>query len=193
MPYKDPQKQKEYQDRWKATHPEKVREYGRESEKRESTKETRKRYQQSEAGKESSQRRQEKYRGTEKSNARYKRYHESHPNLGRDNWYKGEHGITLAEFEAQIEKQNNLCPIGNHPFGPRGRQWNSPCQDHDHETGENRAILCKNHNSMLGLAHDSVEELESAILYLQSFKKMTGELQCLTPQQFADRSQERSN
>ena len=124
----------------------------------------------SEAAKASNARRQEKYRGTEKSNARYNRYHEAHPNLGRDNWYKGEHGITLAEFEAQILKQNGLCPIGNHPFGPFGRQGDSPCQDHDHKTGENRAILCKNHNSMLGLANDSIGDLESAILYLSSFK-----------------------
>lgn len=125
----------------------------------------------SEAAKASNKRRQAKYIGTEKSNARYRRYHAAHPNLGRDNWYKGEHGITLVEFEAQIVKQNHLCPIGNHPFGLRGRQGDSPCQDHDHETGENRAILCKNHNSMLGLAHDSVDDLESAILYLKSFKK----------------------
>ena len=193
MPYKDPQKQKEYQERWKAAHPDKVREYGQESEKRESIKETRKRYQQSEAGKESSKRRQEKYRGTEKSKERFKRYRERHPGLGRENWYKGQYGVTPEEFEAQVAKQNNLCPIGNHPFGPRGRQADSPCQDHDHRTGENRAILCKNHNSMLGLANDSIEDLESAILYLKSFKKETGESQCRMPLQSVGGSPEPSN
>ena len=148
----------------------------------------------SEAAKASIKRRQEKYRGTEKSKERFKRYHANHPNLGRDNWYKGEHGITLAEFEAQIEKQHGLCPIGNHPFGPVGRRGDSPCQDHDHKTGENRAVLCKNHNSMLGLANDSVADLQSADLYQKSFEKVQqGELQCPTPQQFDGRLQERSN
>lgn len=172
MPYKDPQKQKEYQDRWKAEHPDKIREYGQESEKRESTKETRKKYRQSEAGKVSLKRRQDKYRGTEKSKSRFRRYHANHPELGRNNWYKGEHGITLAEFEAQIVEQNNLCPIGNHPFGPRGKKRDSPCQDHDHESGQNRLILCRNHNVALGLFNDSIEDMQQAILYLQSFKKV---------------------
>jgi hypothetical protein len=125
----------------------------------------------SEAAKASNKRRQAKYNATEKSKERFKRYRERHPELRRENWYKGQYGVTLEAFEAQIEAQNNLCPIGNHPFGKRGRNDDSPCQDHDHETGTNRAILCKNHNSMLGLARDSVEDLESGILYLKSFEK----------------------
>lgn len=172
MPYKDPQKQKEYQDRWKANNPEKVREYGRESEKRESIKETRKRYQQSEAGRASNKRRQEKYNATEKSKDRSKRYREKHPELRRENWYKGQYHVTLEEFEAQIAAQNNLCPIGNHPFGERGKDADSPCQDHNHKTGENRAILCRNHNVMLGLIHDSIADLESAISYLNGYRKV---------------------
>ena len=126
----------------------------------------------SEAAKASIKRRQDKYRGTEKSKERFRRYHANHPELGRENWYKGEHGITLAEFEAQIVAQNNLCPIGNHPFGERGKKADSPCQDHNHETGENRAIICRNHNVMLGLAADSVEILEAAILYLRQYEKV---------------------
>ena len=124
----------------------------------------------SEAAKASLKRRQAKYRGTEKSKERFQRYRANHPELGRDNWYNGEHGITLVEFEAQIASQNNMCPIGNHPFGKRGKDADSPCQDHNHLTGENRAILCRNHNVMLGLTHDSIEELEAAIQYLQQWK-----------------------
>jgi hypothetical protein len=147
----------------------------------------------SEAAKASNARRQERYRGTEKSNARYKRYHEAHPDLGRDNWYKGQYRVTLAEFEARIEKQQGLCPIGNHPFGPMGRRGDSPCQDHDHKTGENRAILCKNHNSMLGMANDNPEIFAAAILYLQSFKNDKGELPCPTHLPLDAKSQELSN
>ena len=125
----------------------------------------------SEAAKASIKRRQEKYRGTEKSKERFRRYHANHPNLGRDGWYRGQYHVTLAEFEAQIERQHGLCPIGNHPFGPIGKGKGSPCQDHDHETGENRLVLCREHNVGLGCFKDSPDELEQAILYLRSFKK----------------------
>ena len=115
---------------------------------------------------------------------RTKRWRENHPEhwktlnkrTSRTRYYKHEHGITEAEFETQIEKQHGLCPIGNHPFGPRGKTAGAPCQDHDHETGENRLILCREHNVGLGCFKDSVLELEAAVLYLSSFKKFTGEI-----------------
>lgn len=93
----------------------------------------------------------------------------------RNRGYKCEYGVTEAEFEARIVEQNNLCPIGNHPFGRRGKSKISPCQDHDHESGENRLILCREHNVALGMFHDSIAELESAILYLSFFKKEKGQ------------------
>ena len=120
----------------------------------------------------SNKRKNDKYRGTEKSNARYKKYHELHPELGRENWYKHEHGITLVEFEAQIAAQGGFCPIGFHLFGPRGKRGDSPCQDHNHETGENRLVICRNHNVALGLFRDSIHDLESAILYLRQYEKV---------------------
>lgn len=171
MPYKDPQKQKEYQERWKAEHPEKIREYWQESEKRESTKETRKTYRQSEVGKQNAKKRQKKYF---KNHGGYteatKEYGSRQPSAQRNAYYKHEHGITVVEFEAQIEKQHGLCPIGNHPFGAQGKKKDSPCQDHDHESGENRLILCRNHNVALGLFNDSIEDMQQAILYLNSFR-----------------------
>jgi len=108
---------------------------------------------------------------------RTKKWRETHPehwkrlnNRDRRNrWYKCVYGISAVAFETQIAAQNNMCPIGNHPFGKRGRDADSPCQDHDHGTGKNRAILCKNHNSMLGLANDNPEILESAISYLKQY------------------------
>lgn len=122
---------------------------------------------------------------------RQKKYREEHPDkvaswpsqtraAKHNRYYQCVHGITLAEFDAQIEKQGGMCPIGNHPFGPRGKGKTSPCQDHDHETDENRLILCREHNVGLGQFHDSIFELQQAILYLDSFKKTTGELQCPT-------------
>jgi hypothetical protein len=194
MPYKDPQKQAEYRDRWKADHPEKQRAYSRESEKRDSTKKARKRYSQSASGKASQARRSKTYFETHGGYVEAtKNYPSRSPEAQRNAYYKFAHGVTIEEFEAQIVRQNNLCPIGKHPFGKRGKQGDSPCQDHDHENGQNRLILCRNHNVMLGLAQDDPEILESAILYLQSFKKETGELQCLTHLPFVARLAVRSN
>jgi hypothetical protein len=89
-----------------------------------------------------------------------------------DRYYRCVHKITLAEFEAQIEKQGGMCPIGNHPFGPRGKARTSPCQDHDHETNENRMVLCREHNVGLGQFHDSIAEMESGLAYLKQYKKV---------------------
>jgi hypothetical protein len=115
-------------------------------------------------------------------NAKTRRYRKNHPDrvaawpsqsrdAKHDRYYRHEHGVSLEAFEAQIARQNNLCPIGNHPFGSRGKDGDSPCQDHDHESGQNRLILCRNHNVALGLFNDSIEDMQQAILYLQSFKK----------------------
>lgn len=92
------------------------------------------------------------------------------PTAQRNAYYKFEHGVTVEEFEAQIVAQDNKCPIGNHPFGPRGKRGDSPCQDHDHETGKNRAVLCRNHNVALGLFNDSVADMQEAISYLKQYQ-----------------------
>ena len=115
---------------------------------------------------------------------RRKRYFETHggyteatrnwpsrlPREMQNRYYKHQHGVTLDGFEAQIQVQKGLCPIGNHPLGQRGKTKGSPCQDHDHETDENRDVICREHNVGLGCFHDSIEELESAIEYLKKHR-----------------------
>jgi Recombination endonuclease VII len=127
----------------------------------------------SEAAKASVKRRHDKYIETHGGYAAVTAAYESRqPGARRNTWYKHAHGITAEEFEAQIAAQNNLCPIGNHPFGERGKKNDSPCQDHDHETGENRAVLCRRHNVGIGYLNDSTEELEAALEYLRRYKKV---------------------
>ena len=122
-----------------------------------------------------------RYRAEHRSelNARHRAYDAQHRQHIRDlnkRYYaeKGQarqrqrlYGVTAFEFEAQISKQNGLCPIGNHPFG-RGKL--APCQDHDHRTGKNRMILCCAHNSALGMFHESESELQDAIEYIRKHK-----------------------
>ena len=42
------------------------------------------------------------------------------------------------------------------------------CVDHDHLTGENRGVLCRGCNLMIGLAKDNVRLLSRAVLYLEN-------------------------
>jgi Recombination endonuclease VII len=67
-------------------------------------------------------------------------------------------GMTVAEYHAAVETQQGWCAIcldreGDHI-------------DHDHVTEEFRGLLCKQCNSLLGMANDSVWVLTQAIAYL---------------------------
>jgi hypothetical protein len=45
------------------------------------------------------------------------------------------YGIDIAEYEAMLQKQNNLCALC-------GGVMERPVIDHNHQTGRVRAILC---------------------------------------------------
>ena len=84
---------------------------------------------------------------------------------------KGRRGVTPEEFEARIQMQGNRCPIGDHLFVGRGRSKQAPALDHDHKNETNRAIICREHNTALGMFHDSLVELRSASIYLRTWRK----------------------
>jgi Recombination endonuclease VII len=84
---------------------------------------------------------------------------------------KDRRGVTPEEFETRIQQQRNRCPIGNHLFVERGRAKQAPVLDHDHKNGINRAIICREHNTALGMFHDSLAELQAASAYLRSWRK----------------------
>lgn len=78
--------------------------------------------------------------------------------------------LTLEEFDGLVKNQNGRCAVCGELF-PSNRH---PSIDHDHKCCEGetscgkciREILCTRCNSMLGLANDSIEVLQSAISYL---------------------------
>ena len=55
--------------------------------------------------------------------------------------------------------------MGHVVNGPIRPVWTTTMRPNAH-----RAILCRNHNVMLGLANDNIEILESAIQYLKYHK-----------------------
>lgn len=84
---------------------------------------------------------------------------------------KNRFGITLEQYHEMLALQGSKCAICNQIEGAsrEGRTMHLAV-DHDHETGEVRALLCGNCNKGLGNFQDSPELLASAILYLSSHR-----------------------
>jgi len=83
---------------------------------------------------------------------------------------KYKYNVSLEQFEEAWEAQEGLCKICSKElpdlmvYENRRRGY---AIDHNHETGDFRGILCLKCNSLLGMACDSVEILERAIVYLK--------------------------
>ena len=71
------------------------------------------------------------------------------------------YGITLAEFEILLKKQNGGCALCG-----RKQQKYRLAVDHDHKTRKVRGILCNHCNRGLGIFKDNVWLLHNAIKYL---------------------------
>lgn len=80
------------------------------------------------------------------------------------NWKKN-YGITPERYEEMKRAQNGRCAIcgGTNPSGVE------LAVDHDHETGQLRALLCHACNLMLGNGADNPSRLEAGAAYLRRF------------------------
>jgi hypothetical protein len=74
------------------------------------------------------------------------------------------YNITLEEYSALLEKQNNKCGICGVSKCPTGKSF---AVDHSHETNKIRGLLCKNCNTGLGMFEDNRTNIENALLYLK--------------------------
>lgn len=93
-------------------------------------------------------------------------YARNHYYINRErNLLKRKYNITLEEYNKIFELQNGCCAIcGKHQSSLR----RSLCVDHNHSTGKIRGLLCDICNHGLGSFYDSINLLESAILYLKN-------------------------
>lgn len=143
MPYKDPQKAKEYRnrpevrasraeanDRWRNAHPEKAAQIDRDKAKR--------------------------YRKNhpEKVRKSISAWLEKNPDWVRDRGRRRileKRGITEENLADLLTFQNNRCAIckSTSACGKNGRYINWPI-DHDHTTGDVRGLLCNPCNTYLG-------------------------------------------
>lgn len=97
------------------------------------------------------------------------------PEKGRDKNLRHLYGITLQEYNALLEKQNNRCAICK-TTDPKGRKSGRGGAvevfyvDHDHETGNVRGLLCNICNRTIGYIGENSGVLEEMIKYLEQHK-----------------------
>lgn len=88
--------------------------------------------------------------------------------IKKDN-YKNWYGMTYANYETLLQKQNGVCAICKRAERATGKHGvvRRLSVDHCHATGIVRGLLCYHCNSALGDAFDSVEILRAAAIYLE--------------------------
>lgn len=86
----------------------------------------------------------------------------------KEYWLKHKYGISTAQRELLLKKQNYSCAICK-TTTPTKFGWHI---DHCHTTNKVRGILCQFCNQLLGMAKDDISILNEAILYLNETSKI---------------------
>ena len=79
----------------------------------------------------------------------------------RQKRYREVYGISLADYEAMLERQRGACAICK-------KSDEALCVDHCHACGKVRGLLCGKCNSVLGFCGDSAARLLAAAAYLRA-------------------------
>lgn len=135
MPYKDPEKEKQYMKEYREKNKEKLKEHKKKKyqENKVKEKEKQKRYRESEKGKKIKQQYNNSCKGIKISRI--------------SNWKK--HGIKSSNFDLVYERyiNTNYCEVCNiELITGRDNKSNTRCLDHHHASGEIRNIVCKRCN-----------------------------------------------
>ncbi len=83
--------------------------------------------------------------------------------FSRRAYLKRTYAITQEEYDEMWKKQGCKCAI----CGSSDTTKKLPAIDHCHNTGKIRGILCENCNRGLGMFHDDIGKMQSAIDYLK--------------------------
>lgn len=124
-------------------------------------------------------------RKAETDRAKSARYREADPARAREQWNRNNrkrladpeflrrkredammraYGLTMADFDALLAKQDGVCAICRGvPNGP-GKRFHV---DHCHKSSKVRGLLCGKCNTAIGLLNDDPERAESAAAYLR--------------------------
>lgn len=102
-------------------------------------------------------------------------YTKSNPNVVYERQLKRRYGISIADRQDLLVRQDNKCAIcridENDLTTSRKRKLHV---DHDHFTNVVRGLLCHYCNGLLGHAHDSITILNKAIVYLSRIPILRG-------------------
>lgn len=94
------------------------------------------------------------------------------PDLYREKELRRNFGMTLSEYREVENDQFGVCAIcGKGETTERDGELLWLAVDHDHDTNENRGLLCIGCNTALGKFNDDPRLLRSAVAYLESKNK----------------------
>jgi len=82
---------------------------------------------------------------------------------------KFKYGMSLEDYERMLVQQGGRCAICG-SLESHGKTQHFVV-DHDHTTGEIRALLCNRCNPAIGMMGDDPDRLEAAARYLRAFKR----------------------
>jgi len=77
------------------------------------------------------------------------------------------YGITIDQYEAMFVAQGGRCAICKRP--PEKKPL---VVDHNHKTGQVRALLCNNCNTAIGMLQESTEAIATAYHYLKYYESL---------------------
>lgn len=74
------------------------------------------------------------------------------------------YGVSREQWQMMREYKDGLCPICE--------KRQAICVDHNHETGQTRALLCRRCNAALGIWEENISILERAVAYLSTHQRI---------------------
>jgi len=92
-----------------------------------------------------------------------KKWYQNNNSHAMDRNLQKAYGITLAQYNELLQKQNACCAICARPSDKMKKRLGV---DHNHETGKIRGLLCFDCNYGLGYFKDNSSFLSRAISYL---------------------------
>ena len=141
MPYKDPEKQKEYNRKYRIRHKERINAKTREWYK---------------SNKQKSREYAKRYKGKYKAHASRYYFH-----ITKNYHLKKKYGITLEQYNNMSASQNEVCYLCGRTNGDR-----SLAVDHNHKTGKVRKLLCAHCNYLVGTVENRQSEIDRIKEYL---------------------------
>lgn len=103
-----------------------------------------------------------------KYNATYRAAHQDELNESNreraqeKQYYLKRYGMTVDDYDEMLEAQGGVCAVCGRTNGSKRL-----AVDHNHETGEVRALLCDVCNHTLGKVHEDIEWLMRMVKYLE--------------------------